>query len=549
MTVVQNLARVVLVSCSLLTLATSCQKKEPAAQKKESAPTQKTLKLYLQTEPLSMDPRKGGNRISQVVLRELFEGLMRIDSQGRPAFAVAKSVDISDDKCVYRFHLRPANWSNGMPVTAYDFEFAWKSNLHPQATTAYSYAFYCIKNARAARMGEISLDEVGIKAENESTITVTLEHPAPYFIELTSNPLYSPVCKAVVDRNPNWNNEAGPDFVSNGPFMLGDWKHRTEIVLTKNPHYWDAQSVPVHRLNFPIIENPLTALNMYETGDLDWVGDPFGSIPLEAIPRLKELGKLEARTIGSLNWLMLNVKHPLLGSCKVRKALAMAINRSELVEHLLQGGEKPAFTVLPETLTFMLKPAFADNNVAMARDLFEEGLAELNVDKTTITQLGLTHSSDPRDKALAEAIQQQWQQAFGIKIVLSSADWNAHLKKISSGDFDVGALNWYTFYHDPIYNLEFLKYATASFNGTHWEHPYYIELLDKSDVEIDLAKRDELLRNAEEFLMNEMPVIPICYNTSKFVKDQRVFGESLSPIGMFELKKVDVDGGNILVNK
>jgi oligopeptide transport system substrate-binding protein len=150
---------------------------------------------------------------------------------------------------------------------------------------------------------------------------------------------------------------------------------------------------------------------------------------------------------------------------------------------------------------------------------------------------------------VAEAVQQQWQQAFGIQINLSPADRNTHLKKIASGDFDVGDVNWYTFYHDPIYNLEFIKYVDAGFNGTKWQNVRYTELLDLSDVESNLAIRDEMLREAEEILINEMPCIPICYNTSKFAKNPEVYGESLSPIGMFELKKVDVDGGIILVNK
>ncbi len=535
-------------TCTLLVAVSSCKQQSDARDSDQKA-EQKKVRLYLQSEPISMDPRKAGNRISQIAIRELFEGLMRIDSQGRPTLAVAKSYEVSEDKCTYRFHLRPATWSNGMPVTAYDFEYSWLSNLYPDAPTAYSYAFYCIKNARDARMGEVKMDEVGIKAIDESTLVVTLEHPAPYFIELTSNPLYSPVCKAVVEQNPDWHNDAGPNYVTNGPFVLSEWKHRTELVLAKNERYWDQAAVSVHALSFPIIEDPLTALNMFETGELDWVGDPFGSLPLEAIPRLKERKKLEQRPIGSVNWLEVNVRHKLLQSAKVRRAFAMAINRQELVDHLLQGGERPAYTLLPETLTFMQQPFFADNDIQTARTLFDEGVKELHLSKDALPEIMLCHSSDPREKSIAEAVQQQWEAAFGVKITLSPADWNAHLKRVASGEFDVAGLTWYTFYHDPIYNLEFLKYATASFNGTHWEHPHFIELLNRSDAAVDEAVRDELLCQAEAFLMTQMPVIPICHNTSKFCKNPKIYGESLSPIGMFELKKVDVDAGIILVNK
>ncbi len=548
MTLVQSLAKAIFTTCSLLVVATGCKQQQPASDQKDAKSEQKTVRLYLQSEPYSMDPRVAGNRFSQVVLRELFEGLMRIDGQGRPAAALAKSYEVSEDKCTYRFHLRPAQWSNGMPITAYDFEYAWRSNLLPNAPTAYSYAFYCIKNAHEVHEGKMSPDALGIKAEDASTFVVTLEHPAPYFIELTSNPLYSPVCKTVVEQNPEWHNTSGNDFVCNGPFTLGEWKHRTEIVLAKNIRYWDSEAVSVDRLTFPIIEDPLTALNMFETGELDWVGDPFGQLSLDAIPRLKKENKLELRPIASVTWLELNTEHPLLKSTKVRKALASAINRHDLVEHLLQGGEKPAFSILPETLTFMEEPFFKDNDAVGARALFDEGLKELNLTRENLPALALCHSSDPRDKSMAEAVQNYWQQAFNIKVAMNTSDWNAHLTRVANGEFDIATLTFYTFYHDPIYMLEVFKYA-VSWNGTHWEHPEYIDLLSKSDSATDEIQRDTLLRQAEKFIVDESPIIPICYNTSKFCKNQKIYGETLSPIGMFELKRVDVDAGVILVNK
>ena len=196
----------------------------------------------------------------------------------------------------------------------------------------------------------------------------------------------------------------------------------------------------------------------------------------------------------------------------------------------------------------MEKPFFNDNDVQLAQKLFNEGLQELKLTKATMPAITLSHSSDPKDKSIAEAVQQQWHRTFDLTVTLSSNDFNAHLTRVASDEFDIANLTWYTFYHDPIYNLEAFKYASG-FNGTHWEHPSFIELLNKSDATVDERERDRLLSTAEQFLMNEMPIIPICYNTSKFCKNPKIYGESLSPIGMFELKKVDVDAGIILVNK
>lgn len=526
--------------CMLLLCCTGCHKDDTASQKK--AKEQKTLRFYLKNEPMSMDPGKGGNRVSQVVLAEIFEGLMRIDANGRPSFAAAESVDLSNDGLTYTFHLRPSLWSNGMAVTAHDFAYTWKKMLEPNAPTAFSNEFYCIKNGRKANMGLVSIDEVGIKAQDEKTLVVTLEHPSPYFIELTANPLYSPLCKAVVEKNPNWHHEAGPDFVSNGPFVLNEWRHRSEIVLAKNDYYWDAASVHTEKVTFPILEDPQTALNLYEAGELDWLGDPMGDIPFDSIAKLKAENKLHIRNMGSAHWLEVNTQHPLLKSAKIRQALAMAVNRHDIAEHLLQGGETPAYTILPETLTLLPKPTFKDNDVETAKVLFKEGLEELNLSSDSLPPVTLYHFAEPLHKALAEAIQQQWQKALAIPITLSASDRNAHLSRITKGDFDIAEITWYTFFHDPIYNLELMKHNTAghNYNGTHWEHPHYAALLDQSDHEVNLAARDDILREAEEFLMNEMPVIPICYNTSKFVKNDILFGESLSPIGMLELKGIDV---------
>jgi oligopeptide transport system substrate-binding protein len=515
-------------------------------------PDQKALRFYLQSEPMSMDPGKGGNRISQVVLRELFEGLMRIDGDGRPSFAAANSVEVSEDKLTYCFHLRPTLWSNGMPVTAHDFEYAWKRMITPSFPTTFSYAFYCIKNARKAHLGQAQVSDVGIRAQDDYTLLVTLEHPAPYFIELTSNPIYSPICKSIAEKNPNWNNAAGTDFVSNGPFVLADWRHRSEIVLAKNENYWDAGSVAVERMTFPIIENPQTALNMYECGELDWVGDPFGDIPLDAIPKLKAENKLLLRHLGSANWLEVNVHHPILSSNKIRLALAMAVNRQDLADHLLQGGEKPAYTLLPETLTLLQHPTFKDNDLDKAKVLFTEGLQDVGLTYENLPPITFCHTSEPMEKALAEAIQQQWEKALGLRVLLSPSDRNTHWSRVSKGDFDIAGMRWFTFYHDPIYNLELMKYSSKgshNYNGTHWEHPHYTKLLDESDTETNLAARDDILREAEEFLMKEMPVIPICYNTSKFVKNPIVFGESLSPIGMIELKNVNLEASTMYLDK
>ena len=183
-------------------------------------PFNTTARLYVSTDPVSLDPRVGGDRKSQLLIRELFEGLTRVGPTGAIELALASSYTVSPDGLIYTFTLRPSCWSNGAHVTAHDFVYAWKSVLNPTFQTSFAYGFFAIKNAKSARFGKASLEEVGIRALDEETLEVTLEHPAPYFLELTSNPLYSPLYKPAVEKDEHWAAKVGNEYVCNGPFIL-----------------------------------------------------------------------------------------------------------------------------------------------------------------------------------------------------------------------------------------------------------------------------------------------------------------------------------------
>ena len=500
----------------------------------------KTLRLYLQSEPLSLDPRIGGTRSSQVFIRDLFEGLMRIGISGKPEFAVAKSVDISADGCTYCFHLQDSFWSTGERVTAFDFEYAWKSVLNPQFPSSYSYAFSLIKGARKAKLGEISLNDVGINAIDENTLQVTLNHPAPYFLELVANPLYSPVCKKVCENNLDWSKNGGTSFVSNGPFTLASWKHQAQFELCKNNFYGDKKQVQIDRIYVAIIDDPQTALNLFEKGELDMAGEPFGTITLDAIPKLAKTNQLNTKQIDALYWLEVNTQNKLLSNLKIRKALALAINRKEITDELLQAGEKPAFSILPKNLTLAKEPLFQDNDLVNAQRLFQEGLQELRFEKEfnpfPSAPLTITYWADPKEKAIATVIANEWSKAFGIEVYLASCDWATFFKKIGSSDYQIATASWFTWYEDPIYNMEFMKYRSSGLNGTNWENERYIELLDLADHELDPEKRSDFLAQAERLIIDEMPIIPVFSQTYKYLKNPRLQGIYLSPVGMLELK-------------
>lgn len=529
------LTQKLLVLLTVAMLLPSCQKNDKPAK------SEKTLRLAINSEPLGLDPRVGGDRKSMAITRHLFEGLMRFDEQGTPTPALCESFTISDDKCTYIFRLKDSLWSTGVPVTASDFEYSWKTFCEPNFATKYSYAFYVIKNARKARFGECSLNEVGVKALDDHTLVVTLEHPAPYFLDLCANGLYAPICKSIDQKNRDWGKNGGVDFISNGPFTLQRWAHQNEIVLKKNPHYYDADSVKMNTVKVAIVEDPQTTLAMFENGDLDWVGDPFSLFPLESIPALIKQNKMITGENGAMYWYLVNTQHPLLRSSKIRKAFAYAINRKTLCEHLLQGNEQAVYSLLPKRFSLLEKPTFQDNDLQIAQKLFNEGLEELQISKDALPKITLCHYADPREKVTSQAVQQQLEKAFGVTIELSGADWaTSLLRAFTPGQYDLAHSRWFSWYRDPIYNLEFMKFRTGGLNSTYWENPRYIELLNLSDTETDEVKRNQLLSEAERVIMEDLPLIPVYSETYKYMKKPEVTGEFFTPLGFLDYKKVDI---------
>jgi oligopeptide transport system substrate-binding protein len=506
---------------------------EPA--EKVLAHPQQEVKLYLQAEPLSLDPRIGGDRQSQTVIRELFEGLTRIGKDGRVELALAKSLSVSSDGRLYTFRLHPSKWSNGMELTAEDFVWAWKSALDPSFPSKHYYGFFPIKNAKAARKEECSLDDVGVKAIDPHTLEVTLEVPALYFLELLSNPLFSPICKDHVERSTTWAQKTHPHFVSNGPFLIKERLSRSHILLERNPLYWHPEKARSERLSFAIIDDPQTAYDCFQSGKLDWYGDPFGNMSLPHVDALERQGLLIKKQTGAAFWINCRTDVPHLSSPKIRKAIASAIHRKEICDTLLNNSASPAFSLLPQSMTLLQTPPFEEDPES-ARRLFAEGLHDLGYTKESYPPIVITHWSDPTIKAIVHTIQQQLQHVFGIRIEVAFYDWKDYMNKLGTGDYQLQSFVWFPWFDDPMYNLQYVKYKNTGLSRTGWERSEYINLLNLADTAQSPALRNTYLQKAEAFVMNELPVIPIFYKTHAYAKSPHLSGETLSTAGALEIK-------------
>lgn len=483
-------------------------------------------------EIVSLDPRIGGDQDSSVLIKLLFDGLMRIDEKGVPQCAVAKTYDVSRDQKTYTFYLKDSNWSNGDPVTAYDFEYAWKKILSPGFMTPFAYVFYPIKNGKGAKEGTIPVEEVGISAVDERTLVVELENPAPYFLELTTNTLYSPVNHQIDKMHPNWPNQKDQHFVCNGPFMQRNPTGSHIYEFQKSIAYWNKDHIRIDQINLNQLKVS-SAVQMFNHGQLDCIGSsmcPAGNLDINELKeRISHYHSLR------IFWLCFNVNHFPFNQLKVRQAFSMAVDRKELLEWHL-GGRLEAYTPLPYQLSQCKESKHTIyENELKAKEVFSEALDELGmkVEDFPIIYLSITKI----DKKSAEALKKQWERVLGVRCIIEAAEWSAHFKKMTTGNYQLGGIHWTSWLNDPIYTLQSFKYAKERVNFTGWENSQFQSYLDQSDKTTDPDRRNDFLREAEEILIKEAVVIPIFYGTGWFIKHSNLVLNSFTSNGNIDFSK------------
>lgn len=521
-------------------LAACGSKKDEGSQtgSKDNEKPKQEFRVNIKSEPFSLHPGLANDSTSGTVLRNTFEGLTRINKEGKPEEAMAEKIEVSEDGLVYTFHLRDAKWSNGDPVTAHDFEYAWKWALDPKNKSQYAYQLYYLKNGEAANTGKAKVDDVGVVAKDDKTLVVTLEQPTPYFLELTAFYTYLPVNSKIAKEHPDWYKNAGEHYVSNGPFKMVTWEHRNKIVLEKNDQYWDKDNVKLEKIEMLMINDANTELSMFKKGELDWAGAPFSSLPTEAIPQLKKEGILNTQPIAGVYWYKFNTEVEPLNNVKIRKALAYAINRKAIVEKITQGGQIPAMAAVPPSMfPENEKGYFQDNNVEEAKKLLQEGLKELGYkDVSELPTIKIAYNTDEGHQKIAQAIQDMWKNALGIKTELENEEWAVYIEKLHNGDYMVGRMGWLGDFNDPINFLELYRDKDGGNNDTGWEHPKFKQLLIDSQKERDPEKRLQMLKEAEEIFMDEMPVAPIYFTTNSWVQNDNLKDVVISGLGDVQLK-------------
>ncbi|MBD8007051.1 peptide ABC transporter substrate-binding protein [Bacillus norwichensis] len=491
----------------------------------------KVLHLNNTEEPGSLHPGTAEGTHDSWVLEHAFEGLTKKTPEGEIVEGMAKEWEVSDDGLTWTFQLKDdVKWSNGDPVKAEDFEYAWKYALNPETASEYAYQLYYLAGGEEYNSSEnkdeyAELEEkVGVKAKDEKTLEVTLAEPTPYFLDLTSFYTYYPVNKKVQEENPDWALEAD-GYVSNGAFKLTEWEHKDSIKLEKNENYYDKDKINLDEVNFVMIDNEDTAWQMYQADELDLVyplpQDVQGELASSDDPELQIEPDL------AVYYYNLNTEVKPFNNVKVRKALSMALDRKAIVEHVAQGKQPPAYGVVPPGIPDV-EGDFQENSGALfkedgeeAKKLLKEGLAEEGMDK--MPKFTLTYNTNEGHKKIAEAAQEMWRKNLDIEVTLENVEFQVKLDREKAGDYDISRGGWVGDYVDPMTFLG-LWVTGGSHNDPNWSNAEYDKNLKTARASMDPKERMEAMHKAEEILISEMPVIPVYFYTQPFTLKPHVKG-------------------------
>ena len=497
-----------------------------------------TLNMRNTMEPTSLNTLLATYAYDFTPINAMIECLYRDDENDVPQPAGAETVDISDDKLVYTFHLREdATWSNGDPVVATDYEFAWQQALNPKVASDYAYMLYFIHNAQPYFNGEVEWSEVGVKVIDDYTLEVTLDNPLPYATDLFAFPTLAPI-------NQKFYEEVGADkyatdaeyFCCNGMYELTEWSHNSQIVFQKREDYWNADAVGPDEIVYKIITDSQAGLNSYLSREIDYTDLDSGEVVQQAEAAGFEVGVKPAR---SSYYLIVNTEDEFMSNQNLRLALAYSIDKQALVDTVYQNDNQPMTSFTPPAIygaagadgpTFQealleergeMYPASGD--LEKAQEYLQAALEELGC---TVDELNL--SIDCADDSLrrncATFLQEQWRQNLGIEnIAVNSMQTKQVSANRQSGDYCMSLGGWSPDYNDAINFLD-LWVTDGGNNDSFWSNEEYDNLIAQATAEADEEVRQQYLFDAEEILAAEMPVIPLywqcqnySYNSDKIV--------------------------------
>lgn len=494
------------------------QSKNEEQNKPEEKPAEpKVFKYYYPSDIPSLDPSIATDQASFEVLGNTIEGLFALTGNNEVKNGVAESYTVSEDGLTYTFKLRKDSvWSNGDPVTAHDFVYSWKRLANPETGAQYAFMIETagLKNGSAVIKGEKPVDELGVRAEDDYTLVAELEIPVPYFINLMTFPSFYPINQKFAEEKGDKFGKSIEATLFNGPYVLSSWETEYEYVLSKNDKYWDKDNVDIDEIRFRIIKDPNTAVNMYETGELDRVG-----LVGEQIDEYADHPDLKAIPGTAVFYLQLNQKNEILKNVNARRAFALAIDKTFITDEILKNGSKPADYLVPSNLATgpdgkdfrATTGTYNSYNKEKAAEYWAKAKKELGIDKAEIDFL--TYDSET-SRRISEYIQGQLQANLeGLTVNIVQQPFKNKLALEDEGQFDFSFAGWGPDYGDPMTFLD-MWITESGHNVVSYNNEEYDNIIKRTkmgDLTTDLETRWKELQRAEKILLEDDVVLVPLY--------------------------------------
>lgn len=485
------------------------------------------LRVNLGEEPPCLDPQISTDTTSSEILNDTLEGIIRLDQEGtvKKGSGMAENWEISEDGKVYTFELRDAVWSDGTPVTAKDFEYAWKRVLDPEVASDYSFMAYDILNAEEYNKGEITdPNKVGVKAIDNNTLEVKLKAANPIFVSKLQHSTFFPSRKDMIEEHGGKYASEADLVPSCGPFKVTEWQHESKVVLEKNSNYWDADAVKIDRIDFMIVKNSNSTMGMYETGQID-----YALVPSQFLDKYKD--KLIRMNRASTGYRLFNTEDKYMKNQKLRIALRKALDMKKIYETLANGTVDAAYAWVPPGIPGYEGKTFREiagdklyNDIGTGsskeeiQQMIQEGLDELGISLDDL-QNEISYLTGDSDTSLkyAEVYQQMWEENAGITTGIEQATWKVRLDRMDSGDFVLTGLGWVGDYNDAMTFMD-LFLSDNPQNRSRWGNEEYDSYIKQAQVTYDQKERVDSMVAAEKILMDEMPIAPASYGTDIYVQ-------------------------------
>jgi len=500
-----------------------------------------TLNRGNSAEPSSLDPHRASGTWENNIIGDMLVGLYTEDVDANPILGAAEAHTVSEDGLVHTFIMREGHvWSDGEPVTAYDFEFALRRILDPAMAAEYAAILYVFENAQEINIGQIDdFTQLGVHALDARTLEFRLNRPAPFLPQMLTHYTTFPVPQhAIEEHGDQW---ARPgNIVTNGPYILEDWVPNDHITVVKNPLFFDAENVEIDVVHYYPTDDSSTALRRFRAGELDLNTD----FPAQQYVWLQDNMAEETHTYPYIatSYIAVNTIREPFDDVRIRRALAMAINRDTIAYEILKTGQTPAFTLVPPLIPNYTAPEadFSDRSQEDRIRMAQELMREAGYGPDNVLEFVYRYRESVENRRSAIAVRNFWSEIY-VDVDIVNTETATHYDDLRSGNFDLGDAGWVADYADPENYLFLVDSNSGQLNYGNYHNPEYDALLAQAQQTADLEERAQILADAERIIMYELPLIPTTYGVSKALVGRQVIGWNDNPLNIHRTRFISID--------